>query len=71
MQIQIAGPYAHIDAAYNPEVAIDEAGLGIYQRDDLNNHSIFIQASAKNVHSSLQAEALGLVVAAPAVKALN
>jgi hypothetical protein len=59
------------DAAYNPEIAKEEAGLGVYLKDEVNNHTIFVQAAARNVFSVLQAEALGLALSVVVVKALG
>ena len=59
---------AYIDATYNPIVSQDKASFGVFLRDESRNHSIFIQGVARNVCSILQAEALGLLLAAETVK---
>lgn len=71
LNFQYAGCLAYVDAAYNPTANQDKAFLGVFLRDESRNHSIFIQAVAMNVCSVLQAEALGLLLAAAVVKALN
>lgn len=71
IQSQIAGLSAYSDAAYNLKIAKEEAGLGVYLKNDANSHTIFIQAFAKNISSVLQAEALGLTLAAMEVKTLG
>lgn len=71
MHSQFAGLVAYSDAAYSPEIAKEEAGLGVYLKDEANNHTIFVQAAARNVSSILQAEALGLALSAVVVKALG
>lgn len=71
LNIQYVGVSAYVDAAYNPAVVPDEASLGVFLRNELNSHSIFTQAISTNVHSVLQAEVLGLLLATTVVKALN
>ena len=71
IQFQNAGLLAYSDAAYNPEIAKEEAGLGVLLRNVSNNHTVFVQAAAKNVCSVLQAEAIGLSLSAEVVKALG
>ena len=71
IQFQNAGLLAYSDAAYNPEIAKEEAGLGVFLRNVSNNHTVFVQAAAKNVCSVLQAEAIGLSLSAEVVKALG
>lgn len=53
IQFQNAGLLAYSDAAYNPEIAKEEAGLGVLLRNVSNNHTVFVQAAAKNVCSVL------------------
>lgn len=69
--MQPAGTLAYVDAAFNPMVAEGEASFGVYLTNTFSRHSIFIQAAASNIQSVLQAEAMALLLAASAVKALG
>lgn len=71
LSLQPAGFLAYVDAAFNPAVARNEASFGVFLRNEDNNHSIFIQAMALNVFSVLQAEAMGLLLAASTAKTLG
>ena len=44
---------AFSDVPYKPEIAKEEAGLGVYLKDEANNHTIFVQVAARNVSSVL------------------
>ena len=70
-QTQTADPTFYTDVAYNLDMDTDEAGIVILLKEEFINHTIFVQASAKNVSFVVQVEALGLALAAKIVKALG
>ena len=69
MSSQPASISAYVDATFNPSVAGNEATFRVFLKNAFNNHYIFIQTVALVVFSVLQADAMGLRLAASMVKA--